>query len=87
MRIADIQKDMRKIKDQRSEVGRVIERYSNTRLKIRYLGYKSCFVLEIFRPKLMSVRHHGLILDLINYGFDDVRSWVKHIKQLLQMTE
>jgi hypothetical protein len=29
-----------------------------------------------------TFRHLGKILDLINYGFDDVRSWVNHIKLL-----
>jgi hypothetical protein len=51
--------------------------------KLYYRFVISCFVLEIFRPKLMScLSHLGLILDLINYGFDDVRSWVNHIKLL-----
>ena len=30
----------------------------------------------------INVRHLGLILDLINYDFDDVRSWVNHLKIL-----
>jgi hypothetical protein len=29
-----------------------------------------------------AVRHFGLILDLINYDFDDVTSCVNHIKLL-----